>query len=53
MTLNEKIINYKIVDFSFLENFSINFVFIQSHMKKFYFSSWDHLLSSPALEIHF
>jgi len=34
MTLNIKVINYKILDILKLYSFSIKFVFIQDHMKK-------------------
>ena len=33
MTLNEKVINYKVLDFVILYNFDIKFDFIQDHMK--------------------
>ena len=34
MTLNKKIINYKVLDLVILYNFDIKFDFIQDHMKK-------------------
>jgi hypothetical protein len=34
MTLNKKVINYKIVDLVNLYNFGIKFDFIQDHMKR-------------------
>ena len=34
MTLNEKVINYKILDLVILYNFGIKFDFIQDYMKK-------------------
>ena len=34
MTLNEKVINYKVLDLVILYNFDIKFDFIQDHMKK-------------------
>jgi hypothetical protein len=37
MTLNEKIINYKILDLVKLYNFGIKFVFIRDHMKSYEF----------------
>ena len=37
MTLNEKVINYKILDLVILYNFDIKFDFIWDHMKKLWF----------------
>ena len=34
MTLNEKIISYKVLDLIIFYNFNIKFDFIQDHMKK-------------------
>ena len=34
MTLNEKVVNYKVLDLVILYNFDINFYFIRDHMKK-------------------
>jgi len=34
MTLNEKVINYKVLDLVILYNFDIKFDFIRDHMKK-------------------
>jgi len=34
MTLNESVVNYKILDLIKLYNFDIKFVFIRNHMKK-------------------
>jgi len=34
MTLNESVVNYKILDLMKLYNFDIKFVFIRNHMKK-------------------
>jgi hypothetical protein len=34
ITLNEKVINYKVLDFVILYNFDIKFDFIRDHMKK-------------------
>jgi hypothetical protein len=34
MTLNEKVINYKILDLAILYNFDIKFNFIRDYMKK-------------------
>ena len=42
MTINEKVINYKILDLVKLYSFGTNFVFIQYHMKKLpTFFAWD------------
>jgi hypothetical protein len=35
MTLNEKFINYKVLDLVILYNFDIKFDFIRDHIKKF------------------
>ena len=37
MILNEKIINYKVLDLVIFYNFDIKFDFIQDHMKKLWF----------------
>ena len=37
MTLDEKVINYKIVDLVKLYNFGIKFVFLRDHMKRLLF----------------
>ena len=37
MTLDEKVINYKIVDLVKLYNFGIKFVFLRDHMKMLLF----------------
>ena len=37
MTLNKKVINYKVLDHAILYNFDIKFDFIQDHMKKLWF----------------
>jgi hypothetical protein len=42
MTLNELIINYKILDLINLYNFDIKFDFIRDHMKSCNFFAWDH-----------
>jgi len=34
MTLNEKVINYKVLDLVILYNFDIKFDFIRDHIKK-------------------
>ena len=36
MTLNEKVINYKVLDLVILYNFDIKFDFIRDHMKMFW-----------------
>jgi len=44
MTLNEKVINYKILDHVNLYNFDIKCDFIRDHVKKFInLFTWDHL----------
>ena len=37
MILNEKVINYKVLDLVILYNFDIKFDFIRDHMEKLYF----------------
>ena len=34
MTLNEKVVNYKVLDLVILYNFGIKFEFIRDHIKK-------------------
>jgi hypothetical protein len=43
MTLNEKVINYKVLDPIILYNFGIKFDFIRDHMKNYDFFVWNHL----------
>ena len=55
MTLNEKVINYKVLDLVILYNFDIKFDFIQDHMKKlWFFFVWNYLkgraIPSPTLK---
>ena len=43
-TLNEKVINYKVLDIVILYNFDIKFIFIRDHMKKVMnFFTYNHL----------
>ena len=37
MTLNEKVVNYKVLDLVILYNFGIKFDFIRDHIKKLWF----------------
>ena len=41
MILNEKVINYNILELVILYNFDIKFDFIQKHMKKLWFFLYD------------
>ena len=43
MILNEKIINYKVLDLVIFYNFDIKFDFIQDHMKKLWFFLGNYL----------
>ena len=44
MTLNEKVVNYKVLDLVILYNFGIKFDLIQDDMKKLWiFFAWNHL----------
>ena len=53
MTLNEKVINYKVLDLVILYNFDIKFDFIWDHMKKLWiffmkpFVGADHAIIRP------
>ena len=52
MTLNKKVINYKVWYLIILYNFDIKFDFIRDYMKKLWFFMWNYLLGrvmpSPA-----
>ena len=43
MILNEKVINYKVLDLVILYNFDTKFDFIQDHMKILWFFVWNYL----------
>jgi hypothetical protein len=57
MTLNKKVINYKVLDLVILYNFDIKFEFIRNYMKKLYFLR-ENIFSGgscyhPPLKMHF
>jgi hypothetical protein len=49
MTLNKKVINYKVLDLVILYNFDIKFDFIRDYMKKLWFFAWNHLGAGHAI----
>ena len=56
-TLNEKVINYKVLDLVILYNFDIKFDFIRDHMKRLrFFFVWNYfyvgLCHQPPLKMH-